>query len=90
MHDHVSDANMEKLYMFDVEDEMIRSHHLNNDSAKTAFEPFLRKWIPTIDAPVFTAVDRGPNLSSAYMDRKFEKKNPFVSHCNKSLMVDWK
>jgi len=55
------------LVMLDAGDMMLRLARLSNDSARTAFNAYLSRWMSIFDAPIFTFVDRGTNLTNKYM-----------------------
>lgn len=67
MHHIAGDKNLKILVMHNVEDNMIRLHHLIPETTNTSYKAFLSQWISIIDSPIILFVNRGSNLSSAPM-----------------------
>lgn len=67
MHHKVDYINIKILFMLNVRDKMIILHQLIDDTAKTAFEAFVWRWILIFGAAIFTVLDRGSKFLSTIM-----------------------
>jgi len=55
------------LIMPDAGDALLRLGQLKDDSARTEFNAYLALWISIFDAPVYSIINRGRNLTNEHM-----------------------
>lgn len=72
-HHVINHKQVSILVMLDVGDKLIRLHTLTDHTAQCAFNAYLWRWISIFDAPIFTVVDQGTNLTSDLMYRELRK-----------------
>ena len=70
MHHTINGKHIHILVMLDTGDKLLRLSHIIDDTAKTSYNCYFRRWISIFDAPIFTVVDRGTNLAAKYMAEK--------------------
>ena len=75
MQHDINDRAIKILVMLDAGDIMIRLKKIDDESAQAAFSAYFSRWISIFDAPVFTIVDRGRNLTNKYMAEKLRSVN---------------
>ncbi|MEM1282625.1 MAG: hypothetical protein AAGG81_03645 [Chlamydiota bacterium] len=75
MHHTINGKHVHILVILDTGDKLLRLVHIEDDSAKTSFEQYVRRWISIFDAPIYTVVDRGTNLAATYMVNNLHRFN---------------
>ena len=60
----IHNAKVNILFMLDSGDMMLKLSYLIDNSARTALNTYICRWIAIFDAPIFTVVDRGTILTN--------------------------
>ena len=75
MQHEINNRAIKILVILDAGDMMIRLKEIRNESAKEAFSAHFCRWISIFDAPIFTIVGRGRNLTNDYTGQQLRLVN---------------
>lgn len=86
--DHrINSSNLKVLFMLDKSDQLLPLALLKDDTEGTAFNAYMYRWIAIFDAALHKIVDRGSNMTNAYLKERLRQMDSQI--CPISTESPW-